>query len=64
MLGISGKAVSKWERGLSKPCEEHWERLVARLGLMEMVISSALLTFVPKRSIIMNIKIYLFKETG
>ena len=33
MLGISGKAVSKWERGLSKPCEEHWERLVAFLGL-------------------------------
>ena len=33
MLGISGKAVSKWERGLSKPCEEHWESLVALLGL-------------------------------
>ena len=33
MLGISGKAVSKWERGLSKPCEEHWERLVVLLGL-------------------------------
>lgn len=33
MLGISGKAVSKWERGLSKPCEEHWDRLVALLGL-------------------------------
>ena len=33
MLGISGKAVSKWERGLSKPCEEHWNRLVALLGL-------------------------------
>jgi transcriptional regulator with XRE-family HTH domain len=33
MLGISGKAVSKWERGLSKPCEEHWERLVALLCL-------------------------------
>ena len=31
MLGISGKAVSKWERGLSKPCEEHLERLVALL---------------------------------
>ena len=25
LLGISGKAVSKWERGLSKPCEEHLE---------------------------------------
>ena len=33
MLGISSKAVSKWERGLSKPCEEHLERLVALLGL-------------------------------
>ena len=33
MLGISGKAVSKWERGLLKPCEEHWESLVALLGL-------------------------------
>lgn len=33
MLGVSGKAVSKWERGLSKPCEEHLDRLVAPLGL-------------------------------
>lgn len=33
MLGISGKAVSKWECGLSKPCEEHLDRLVALLGL-------------------------------
>ena len=33
MLGISGKAVSKWERGLLKPCEEHLDRLVALLGL-------------------------------
>ncbi len=33
MLGISGKAVSKWERGLSKPCDEHLERLVDLLGL-------------------------------
>ena len=33
MLGISGKAVSKWDRGLSKPCEEHLEKLVALLGL-------------------------------
>ena len=33
MLGISGKAVSKWERGLSKPCEEHLYKLVALLGL-------------------------------
>ena len=33
MLGISGKAVSKWERGLSKPCEGHAERLCQLLGL-------------------------------
>ena len=34
MLGISGKAVSKWERGLSKPCEEHAEKLCQLLGLV------------------------------
>ena len=33
MLGISGKAVSKWERGLSKPCGEHLSQLVDLLGL-------------------------------
>ena len=33
MLGISGKAVSKWERGLSKPCDEHLAKLVDLLGL-------------------------------
>lgn len=33
MLGISGKAVSKWERGLSKPCQEHMKKLVDLLGL-------------------------------
>ena len=33
MLGISGKAVSKWERGLSKPCDEHLEKLIDLLGL-------------------------------
>lgn len=33
LLGISGKAVSKWERGLSKPCDEHLERLIDLLGL-------------------------------
>ena len=33
MLGISGKAVSKWERGLSKPCDEHLDRLIDLLGL-------------------------------
>lgn len=33
MLGISGKAVSKWERGLSRPCDEHLTRLVELIGL-------------------------------
>ena len=33
MLGISGKAVSKWERGLSQPCEEHQTQLIDLLGL-------------------------------
>lgn len=33
MLGISGKAVSKWERGLSVPCQEHLEKLIDLLGL-------------------------------
>ena len=33
MLGISGKAVSKWERGLSKPCDEHLEKFIDLLGL-------------------------------
>ena len=32
-LGISVKAVSKWERGLSQPCEEHLTQLVDLLGL-------------------------------
>lgn len=33
MLGISGKAVSKWERGLSKPCDEHLAKLIELFGL-------------------------------
>ncbi len=33
MLGISGKAVSKWERGLSKPRCEHQSKLVELFGL-------------------------------
>lgn len=33
MLGISGKAVSKWERGLSKPCDEHLAKLIDMLDL-------------------------------
>ena len=33
MLGISGKAVSKWERGLSNPCDSHKRKLIDLLGL-------------------------------
>ena len=33
MLGISGKAVSKWEGGLSQPDETHMVRLIDLLGL-------------------------------
>ena len=33
MLGISGKAVSKWERGLAQPDEAHMAHLVDLLGL-------------------------------
>ena len=32
-LNVHLQTVSKWERGLSKPCEVHLERLVALLGL-------------------------------
>lgn len=33
MLGISGKAVSKWERGLSQPDGTHMAYLINLLGL-------------------------------
>ena len=33
MLGVSGMAVSKWERGLALPCPERREQLVNLLGL-------------------------------
>lgn len=33
MLGISGKAVSKWERGLSRPDASHIGKLTELLGL-------------------------------
>ena len=49
MLGISGKAVSKWERGLSKPCDEHLDRLVALLGLpVESTIAAEEKNLAPK----------------
>ena len=33
MLGISGKAVSKWERGLAQPDGAHMTQLIDLLGL-------------------------------
>ena len=49
MLGISGKAVSKWERGLSKPCGKHLERLIDLLGLpVESTVTAAEKKSAPK----------------
>ena len=57
MLGISGKAVSKWERGLSKPCEEHLERLVALLGLpVESTITAEEKRVVPKATFLSTVR--------
>jgi transcriptional regulator with XRE-family HTH domain len=57
MLGISGKAVSKWERGLSKPCEEHWERLVALLGLpVETAITAEEKRVAPKATFLSTVR--------
>lgn len=50
MLGISGKAVSKWERGLSQPDGTHMVRLIDLLGLpVEQTADEAdtRLTFLP-----------------
>ena len=57
MLGRSGKAVSKWERGLSKPCEEHWERLVALLGLpVETAITAEEKRVAPKATFLSTVR--------
>ena len=57
MLGISGKAVSKWERGLSKPCEEHLERLVALLGLpVESTIMAEEKKVAPKATLMYTVR--------
>ena len=57
MLGISGKAVSKWERGLSKPCEEHWDRLVALLGLpVESTITAEEKRVAPKVTFLSTVR--------
>lgn len=57
MLGISGKAVSKWERGLSKPCEEHLDRLVALLGLpVESTITEEEKRAAPKTTFLSTVR--------
>ena len=57
MLGISGKAVSKWEHGLSKPCEEHWERRVALLGLpVETAITAEEKRVAPKATFLSTVR--------
>lgn len=57
MLGVSGKAVSKWERGLSKPCEEHLDRLVALLGLpVESTITAEEKKVAPKVTFLSTVR--------
>ena len=57
MLGISGKAVSKWERGLSKPCEEHLDRLVALLGLpVESTITAERIEKAPRTTFLSTVR--------
>lgn len=57
MLGISGKAVSKWERRLSKPCEEHLDRLVALLGLpVESTITAEEKSVAPKATFLSTVR--------
>ena len=57
MLGISGKAVSKWERGLSQPCDEHLDRLIALLGLpVESTITAEEKRVVPKATFLSTVR--------
>ena len=57
MLGISGKAVSKWERGLSKPCDEHLEKLIDLLGLpVETPITPEKKECVPKTTFLSTVR--------
>lgn len=57
LLGISGKAVSKWERGLSKPCEEHLERLIDLLGLpVESTVTAAEKKSAPKFTFLTTVR--------
>lgn len=57
MLGISGKAVSKWERGLSKPCDEHLEHLINLLGLpVESTITAEEKRVAPKATLMYTVR--------
>ena len=57
MLGISGKAVSKWDRGLSKPCEEHLEHLINLLGLpVESTITAEEKRVAPKATFLSTVR--------
>ena len=57
MLGISGKAVSKWERGLSKPCDEHLDRLIALFSLpVESTITAEEKRVVPKATFLSTVR--------
>ena len=57
MLGISGKAVSKWERGLSQPCEEHLTQLVDLLGLpVESTITAEEKRVAPKATFLSTVR--------
>ena len=57
MLGISGKAVSKWERGLSKPCDEHLEKLIELLSLpVESTITEEEKRAAPKTTFLSTVR--------
>ena len=57
MLGISGKAVSKWERGLSKPCDEHLEHLINLLGLpVESTITAERIEKAPRTTFLSTVR--------
>lgn len=62
MLGISGKAVSKWERGLSKPCNEHLEKLIELIGLpVELNVMAEEKSSLPKDTFLHVVRNELFR---
>ena len=62
MLGISGKAVSKWERGLSRPCDEHLTRLVELIGLpVEAVLPAEEKGCVPENTFFSTVRTELIR---